>query len=66
MNLKVFVYYKLHCVNWPLLRQKQIYNTRRISEDMDRKSSLIDHYTKYSRAGVVGPSYSFFHDPLQD
>ena len=43
-----------------------MYNTRRISEDMDRKSSVIDHYTKYSRAGVVGPSYSFFHDPLQD
>ena len=55
VNLKAFVYYKLHCVNWPLLRQKQMYETNR----MDRKISVIDHHAKDGGAGVVGPSCRF-------
>ena len=64
VNLKAFVYYKLHCVNWPSLRQKQMYKTSRISEEMDRKISVIDHYAKEGGAGVVSPSCSFYHDPF--
>ena len=42
-----------------------MYNTSRISEEMDGKISVTDHYAKESGAWVVGPSCSFYHDPLQ-
>ena len=41
------------------------YKASRISEEMDGKISIIDHYAKEGGAGVVGPSCSFYHDPLQ-
>ena len=46
VNLKAFVYYKLHSVTLPLLRQKQMYKTSRTSEEFDGKISVIDHYAK--------------------
>ena len=64
VNLKAFVYYKLHCVNWASLRQKQMYKTRKTSEKMNGKISVIDHYAKDNGAGVVGPSCNFYCDPL--
>ena len=42
-----------------------MYKTSRISEEMNGKISVIDHYAKDSGAGVVSPSCSFYHDPLQ-
>ena len=42
-----------------------MYKTRRISEEMDGKISVIDHYTEDSGTGVVSLSYSSYHDPLQ-
>ena len=42
-----------------------MYKTRRIGEEMDGQISVIDDCTKDNEAGVFGPSYSFYHDPLQ-
>ena len=65
LGISEFICYKSHWVNWPLLRQKQMYKTIGTREKMDGKIFVIDHYAKDGGAEVVGPSCSFYHDPLQ-